>query len=158
MQVVAIPFSLFAFAGGMVLMGLAQGPVTLGLAMLSAGAASGTLDISLNMQVARIGPDFGLRLFNPVHALFPFSMLVTSALVGWWREAGATPALLFPLAAIPLVIVGLIEWRAGAHQLPGEDRGRGPGPPARRADRAACARRFGRDDGGRGQCLVGDLC
>lgn len=126
-QVVAIPFSLFAFAAGMVLMGLAQGPWTLGLAMLCAGAASGTLDISLNMRTARIEGDFALRLFNRVHALFPFSMLVNSALVGWLREMGATPALLFPLAAIPLVIVGLIEWRAGAHQLPGEDTGRGPG-------------------------------
>ena len=142
----------------MVLMGLAQGPVTLGLAMLSAGAASGTLDVSLNMRVARIGPDFGLRLFNRVHPLFPFSTLVNSALVGWWREAGATPALLFPLAAIPLIIVGLIEWRAGAHQLPGEDRGRGPGPPARRADCIGRTGRFGRGDGGRGQCLVGDFC
>lgn len=107
-------------------MRLAQGPWTLGPAMFCAGAASGTLDISLNKRVARIEGDFDLRLFNRVHALFPFSMLVTSALVGWLREAGATPALIFPLAAIPLIIVGLIEWRAGAHQLPGENRCQGP--------------------------------
>ena len=93
-QVVAIPFSLFDFAAGMVLMRLAQGPWTLGPAMFCAGAASGRLDISLNMRVARIEGDFDLRLINRVHALFPFSMLVTSALVGWLHELGAAPVLL----------------------------------------------------------------
>ena len=126
-QAVAIPFSLFGFATGMVLMGLAQGPLTLGLALFCAGAASGMLDISLNMRTARIEADFGLRLFNRVHALFPFSMLINSALVGWLRQLGATPALIFPLAAIPLVVIGLIEWRAGAHQLPDQDRAQGTG-------------------------------
>ena len=90
-------------------MGLAQGPWSLGLAMLCAGAASGTLDISMNMRVARTEGDFSLRLINRVHALFPFSMPVNSPLVGWLRGAGVSPARLFPLAAIPLVIVTLIK-------------------------------------------------
>jgi Major Facilitator Superfamily len=126
-QAVAIPFSMFAFAIGMGLIGQALGPVSLGLALFWAGAASGALDISLNMRVARIEADFGLRLFNRVHALFPFSMLLNSAFVGWLRQEGATPALIFPLAALPLVLAGLVEWRAGAHQLPGADKGKGPG-------------------------------
>jgi hypothetical protein len=124
-QAVAIPFSLVAFAAGMVIMGFATGPVGLGIALLLAGAASGTLDISLNMRTARIETDFDIRLFNRVHALFPFSMLVFSALVGFLREWGATPAQIFPVAAVALIAIALVEWRAGRHQKPGAGRGAG---------------------------------
>ncbi|MCX7300264.1 MAG: MFS transporter [Rhodobacterales bacterium] len=126
-QAVAIPLSLLGFAVGMVILGWARGPIGLGFALFCAGAASGVLDISLNMRVARIEHDFGLRLFNRVHALFPFSMLVTSAAVGVFREWGATPALLFPAAATFLVIAAGGEWLAGRHQRPGPDQSKGEG-------------------------------
>ncbi len=118
-QAAAIPASLAVFALGMILMGFATGPIGFGAALLLAGAASGTLDISLNMRVARIEGDLGIRLFNRVHALFPFSMLVVSAVVGLLRQWGATPAMIFPPAALLLLAVALVEWRAGRHQRPG---------------------------------------
>jgi predicted MFS family arabinose efflux permease len=122
-QRLAIPLSFTAFACGMALMGFAAGPVSFGLALLIAGAASGALDISLNMRVARIESDLGIRLFNRVHALFPFSMLVTSALVGLAREGGATPAQLFAPLALCLLGAAALEWRAGGHQKAGSDKG-----------------------------------
>ena len=117
-QAFAIPVSFAGFALGMLVMAAASGPVTLGAAMFLAGAASGALDISLNMRVARIEGDFDLRLFNRVHALFPFGMLVTSASVGLLREAGATPAMIFPVGAAILLAAAGVEWRAGRHQEP----------------------------------------
>ena len=124
-QAWAIPVCLTGFAAGMVLLGLAQGPLSIALALLVAGAASGALDISLNMRVARIEGEFGLRLFNRVHALFPFSMLVVSALVGLAREAGATPGMVFPPLALLLVVAAAIERHAGAHQRPDPDAPKG---------------------------------
>jgi MFS family permease len=126
-QAVAIPLSLLAFAVGMVIMGMATGPVSLGAALLVAGAASGTLDISLNMRVARIEGDFDVRLFNRVHALFPFSMLVNSLIAGFLRDAGVSPAVIFSGAAVLLIVMSGVEWMAGQHQRHGviKDRPRG---------------------------------
>jgi predicted MFS family arabinose efflux permease len=117
-QAYAIPVSFAGFALGMLVMAAASGPASLGAAMFLAGAASGTLDISLNMRVARIEQDFDLRLFNRVHALFPFGMLITSASVGLLRDAGATPAMIFPVGAAILLAAAALEWRAGRHQQP----------------------------------------
>jgi predicted MFS family arabinose efflux permease len=117
-QRLAIPVCLAGFAIGMVLFGLAQGAVTLGLALFWAGAASGALDISLNMRVARLEADFPVRLFNRVHAVFPFAMLTASVIVGGLRDAGLSPAQIFPVAALVLLAAAAGEWRAGRHQMP----------------------------------------
>lgn len=118
-QALAIPISQACFSVGMLLLATASGPWTLGLALLVTGAASGTLDISLNMRVARIETDLSIRLFNRVHALFPFSMLIASASVGLLREAGATPAVIFPPIAFVFLAAAALEYNAGAHQRPG---------------------------------------
>lgn len=115
-QAVAIPACLVAMGLGMMGLGSALGPVSFGLWLGFCGAASGGLDISLNMRVARIEQDLGVSLFNRVHALFPFSMLVTSALVGLARQGGATPAMILPVLGVFLLIVAMVEYRAGAHQ------------------------------------------
>ncbi len=120
-QAVAIPACLAAFAVGMTALGLAPNAAAIGAALFFAGAASGALDIALNMRVARIEADFGVRLFNRVHALFPFAMLLTSALTGLARDAGATPAMLFPPLSLLLFAAALAERRAGAHQRPEPD-------------------------------------
>ncbi len=121
-QALAIPVSLAAFAAGMTLLGLAQGPVVLCLAIFIAGGASGALDIALNMRVARIEQDLDTRLFNRVHALFPFAMLLASAATGILRDAGATPAMIFPPIAVAFLASAWLEWRAGRHQRPGAAR------------------------------------
>ena len=51
-QAIAIAVCLAAFGVGMVLFGLAAGPVSLGATMRLSGAASGALDIAPNMRVA----------------------------------------------------------------------------------------------------------
>ena len=126
-QAYAIPVAFAGFAAGMLVMAAATGPASLGAAMFLAGAASGALDISLNMRVARIEADLDLHLFNRAHAVFPFGMLVTSATVGLLRDAGATPAMIFPLGAAILLAAAASEWRAGRHQapLPAPRRGEG---------------------------------
>ncbi|MFN0113354.1 MAG: MFS transporter [Paracoccaceae bacterium] len=115
-QAVAIPGCLAAMGMSQLIFAPAEGPVMIGFALLMAGAASGALDISLNMRVARLEQDFGIPLFNAVHALFPFSMLVTSVLVGLLREIGATPAMLFPPVSVIFLAAAAVEWRAGRHQ------------------------------------------
>ena len=126
-QALAIPVCMAAFAGGMVLFGLASGPWTLGAAMFLSGAASGALDISLNMRVARIESDLNIRLFNRVHALFPVAMLVASVAVGALRDNGLTPGQIFPPAAVVLLAVAALEFRAGRHQRPGSAKDSGKG-------------------------------
>jgi predicted MFS family arabinose efflux permease len=128
-QAWAIPACLAGFAFGMTALGLATGPVSLGIALFAAGGASGALDIALNMRVARIEADTGQRLFNRVHALFPFSMLVTSAAVGLLREAGATPAQIFPPIALAFLAAAVLERWAGAHQRPAAGARGGGRPP-----------------------------
>jgi MFS family permease len=126
-QAIAIPVCLLAFAAGMVLFGVAAGPWSLGLAMFLSGAASGALDISLNMRVARIEADFDIRLFNRVHALFPVAMLLTSVSVGALRDWGLAPAQIFPPAAVILAAVAVLERQAGRHQVPAAGANRGAG-------------------------------
>lgn len=128
-QAYAIPATFLLLAGGMVLMGLATGAWVFGAALLLAGAASGAMDISLNMRLARIEQDFDIRLFNRVHAVFPFAMLVVAASVGSLREWGATPAQIFPAAALPLVAMAALEWVAGRHQRPGQPHPEGQARP-----------------------------
>ncbi len=128
-QAVAIPLCFLGLAIGMAMMGLATGPWGFALSLLIAGGASGALDIALNMRVARIEQDFGVRLFNRVHALFPFAMLVVSASVGFLREWGATPAQIFPAAAVALALMAAVEWSAGRHQRPGAPRPTGQARP-----------------------------
>lgn len=117
-QAYAIPVAFTGFAAGMLVLAAASGPVSLAAALFLAGAASGALDISLNMRLARIETDFDLRLFNRAHAVFPMGMLVTSASVGLLRDAGATPAMIFPAGAAILLAAAATEWRAGRHQAP----------------------------------------
>jgi hypothetical protein len=124
-QAYAIPVAFTGFAAGMLVLAAASGPASLAAALFLAGAASGALDISLNMRLARIETDFDLRLFNRAHAVFPMGMLVTSASVGLLRDAGATPAMIFPAGAAILLAAAATEWRAGRHQAPL------PAPPRR---------------------------
>jgi predicted MFS family arabinose efflux permease len=117
-QAWAIPACFALFALGALILAAAQGPWLLGLAIFWAGGASGALDIALNMRVARIEAETGARLFNRVHAVFPFAMLVSSAATGLLREAGATPAMLLPPIAAVFLIAAYAERRAGGHQRP----------------------------------------
>ncbi|MCU0908134.1 MAG: hypothetical protein MUF73_11955 [Rhodobacteraceae bacterium] len=126
-QAVAIPGCLGLFATGILIIALAPGPVALIAGLAVTGAASGALDISLNMRVARIETDLRLRLFNRLHALFPFVMLCASAMTGVLRDAGATPAmLLIPVAALMLAAAAA-EARAGRHQRADPGTGRPQG-------------------------------
>jgi hypothetical protein len=126
-QAVAIPACLTLFAGGIAVVALAPGPLALVAGLALTGAASGTLDISLNMRVARIETDLRLRLFNRAHALFPFVMLCASAATGVLREAGATPVMLLVPVATLMLVAGGVEARAGRHQRPDPETGAAQG-------------------------------
>lgn|GEM_PF-2036366 len=119
-QAWAIPACLTLMGLSQLLLAAAGGPLGIAVALLAIGAASGALDISLNMRVARIETDFGIRLFNRVHALFPFTMLVASASVGLLRGAGATPATIFPSIVLLFLVAAAAERHAGRHQTAAE--------------------------------------
>lgn len=125
----AIPLCLLVFATGTLALALAQGLVALIVALAILGAASGALDISLNMRVARIEEDTGARLFNRVHAVFPLAMLAASAGAGALRAAGVSVTTIFGAITAVLLAVAVLERAAGRHQSP--DAPPPPGPRAR---------------------------
>ena len=113
---IAIPGALLTFAAGCLALSVAHGAwaVTGALALL--GAASGALDLSLNLRTDRVERDTGRRLFNLTHAIYPLTMLVASAATGLARSQGAGPGAIFPVCALAFVLVALAEARAGGHQ------------------------------------------
>lgn len=115
----AIPLCLLIFAAGNLLLAFSDNFTAFIGALLILGGTSGALDISLNMRTARLEAETQSRLFNRVHALFPFAMLVSAGLTGLARSAGATPAAIFPVIGLFFLAAAALEWRAGGHQRPG---------------------------------------
>ena len=113
---VAIPAALLAFAAGCLILSVARGAVAVTAALAVLGGASGALDLSLNLRTDRVEKDTGRRLFNLTHAIYPLTMLVSSAATGLARGLGAGPGAIFPVVAAAFLLVAAIEARAGAHQ------------------------------------------
>jgi MFS family permease len=114
----AIPVCMAAFAAGTAVLAFAPGLPGLILAFAILGGSSGALDISLNSRVARIEEDTGLRLFNRMHAVFPLAMLGASAGSGWLRGEGVGLPAIFGGVTLALLVMAVIERRAGRHQAP----------------------------------------
>ncbi|TDE41285.1 MFS transporter [Nonomuraea mesophila] len=83
--------------------GLAGTAWQLALALLLVGAASGALDIALNLATGRAERESGRRLFQPVHAAFPVAVIAAAPATGLARSLGAGSATV--LAAIGLIVV-----------------------------------------------------
>jgi MFS family permease len=131
------------YIGAVMLPALAVDTVTLLLALVLVGAASGVLDIAMNAQGLAVERASGRHLFSSLHAAFSFGALAGAAAAA---SAAGVAALPF-LAASALVGRGA---RAGATPRPGRCRCAAVRPaesPARRAGRDRVLRAAGRRGG-----------
>jgi MFS family permease len=115
--VAAAPF----YIGAVVLPALAVDTVTLLLALVLVGAASGVLDIAMNTQGLAVERASGKHLFSALHAAFSFGVLAGAG------AAAAAPG----VAALPFLAASALVGAVGVAVLtPGLLRDRGvPGAP-----------------------------
>lgn len=105
----ALPSCLLAFAFAATALSLANNLTGLVVAFFLVGAASGALDIALNLRVSAIEKANSVRLFNKAHAMFPLALLVASPVVGLARENGAEIGVVFAFVAVVLGAASLLE-------------------------------------------------
>lgn len=108
----ALPCCLLAFAFAAAALSSANGLTGLVVAFFCVGAASGALDIALNLRVSAIETANSVRLFNKAHAMFPLALLVASPLVGLARANGAEIGIIFAFVAVVLGAASLLEGAA----------------------------------------------
>ncbi|MBF8187399.1 MFS transporter [Nonomuraea sp. K274] len=106
----ALTVSTVAFALAVAGIGLVATPWQLALALLVVGAASGALDVVLNLATGRVERESGRRLFQAVHAAFPVAVIVAAPATGLARSLGLgvgvvllVVALIVIAAALPLI-------------------------------------------------------
>ncbi|GGT10401.1 MFS transporter [Nonomuraea spiralis] len=85
--------------------------------LLLLGAASGALDVTLNLTTGRVERESGRRLFQPVHAAFPVAVIVAAPLAGLARSLGIGVGTVLVVIALLVVATSL--------SLPGLAVGRG---------------------------------
>jgi MFS family permease len=92
-----------AYAGGLILPGLASSPVLFGASIVALGAASGVLDVSMNAQAVAVNKRHRREIFASFHAAFSFGALAGAAVGGLAAGAG-----LRPLAHMTIVAAALV--------------------------------------------------
>jgi MFS family permease len=104
--------TLLAFAAAIVLPGLTGSVFQLGVALIAVGAASGALDVAVNVAVTALEAASGGRLIQIAHALFSAGFLVAAILVGLARNAGAEPLPILTVCAGLVVLTAALNRRA----------------------------------------------
>src|SRR5439155_10355775 len=124
-RAVAVACAVFAVAA--TLPGLATSLLSLMLALLATGAASGALDVGINANAARIEADTGRRLMPLAHALYSVGVLVGAVAAGLARSQGVgrEPILVAVAVSVGLTALLLASDRNSWHPalLPGTGRG-----------------------------------
>lgn len=91
------------FALSVLAIAAVRGPYSLMVVLSLVGAASGALDVTLNLATGRAERQSGRRLFQPVYAAFPVAVIVAAPATGLARELGAgTTTILAVIAAVVL--------------------------------------------------------
>lgn len=105
----ALPLAAGIVALAVPLPALAEGPVTLALAILGFGAAMSFCDILGNIRIAEIEAAQGRSLMNLNHAVFSLAFAASAALIGGARQSGiALPAaLILVMAAVALCALAM---------------------------------------------------
>ena len=117
-----VPIALVLFGLAVMLPALAGSvPVLVGLLVL-VGLGTGTLDVAVNADAARVESALRVRVMDGLHAAFSIGVLVGGISAGFLRKAGAHPSWI--LAAFGVVVVA----SAAANLGPG---GSVPRAPAR---------------------------
>jgi len=124
-RAVAVACAVFAVAA--TLPGLATSLLSLMLALLATGAASGALDVGINANAARIEADTGGRLMPLAHALYSVGVLVGAVAAGLARSQGVgrEPILVAVAVSVGLTALLLASDRNSWHPalVPGTGRG-----------------------------------
>jgi MFS family permease len=103
--------TLLLFGGAIVLPGLTHSVVWLGVALAAVGAASGALDVAINVAATAEEAASGTKFIQIAHALFSAGFLVAALAVGLARQAGADP--LPVLGGTAALLAGVACFNAG---------------------------------------------
>src|SRR4051812_8291206 len=104
----ALPVALGVFAACALLPALATSPLSLAVALLVVGAASGVVDVAINAEGVRSEAATDRPLMNLGHASFSLTVVVASLLVGALRAAGADVLLVFAVLAALVLAAGFV--------------------------------------------------
>ena len=113
-----MPLSLGLFALVVPLPALAHGGLTLALAFVLLGVATGLLDVIVNVATAAWERVEAHRLMALGHAGFSAGVLVGSIATGVARDGGADPVHVLPVVAAALLLLALVQ--PAYRQLPSE--------------------------------------
>jgi MFS family permease len=101
------PISVGVFGLAGLLPGLAGSPVELYVFGLVVGAASGAMDVAINADAVHWEVRVGRPILNLAHACFSAAVVFASVATGLLRWAGASPMLVFALAAAVILLTAL---------------------------------------------------
>ena len=101
------PISVAVFGLAGLLPGLASSPAELYAFGLVVGAASGAMDVAINADSVHWEVRVGRPILNLAHACFSAAVVVASVATGLLRWAGASPVLVFALAAAVILLIAL---------------------------------------------------
>jgi len=104
----AVAVACAAFAVAATLPGLASSLPGLILALLAAGATSGSLDVGINAKAARIEAQTGRRLMPLAHGLYSVGILVGAVAAGIARSQGAEREQILAAVAIVTAITAVV--------------------------------------------------
>jgi MFS family permease len=102
------PLSTGAFGLVGVLPGLAGSPAELSAFALVVGAASGAMDVAINADAVHWEDRVGRPILNLAHACFSAAVVFASVATGLLRWGGASPVLVFALAAALIFLAALV--------------------------------------------------
>lgn len=100
-----VSVGLFGLAS--LLPGLAGSPVELYVVGLLIGAASGSMDVAINADAVHWEDRVGGPILNLAHACFSGAVVFASVATGLLRWGGASPVLVFALAAAVVLLAAL---------------------------------------------------
>ncbi|KAB8189409.1 MFS transporter [Nonomuraea phyllanthi] len=86
---------------------LVSAPWQLPVALLLVGAASGALEVALNLATGRAERETGRRLFQPVHAAFPLTVIAAAPATGLARSLGLDVGAVLLLIALIVIAAAL---------------------------------------------------
>jgi sugar phosphate permease len=98
-----VPIALVVFGLAAMLPALAHSVPVLVALLLLVGLGTGTLDVAVNADAARLESAFRVRVMDGLHAAFSIGVLVGGVGAGFLRKAGAHPSWI--LAAFGAVII-----------------------------------------------------
>jgi len=102
-----LPLAALSLGCGMLGAGLSSNVWVFGLSMGLAATGAGTVDVLINVRVSEIETRTGRQLMNLNHGLYSMSYAGSAVITGVLREAGWTPAQVFSVMMIIVVVLAL---------------------------------------------------